>query len=123
MVVYKAIFKRRSFTSMQGRSRAALSRHQGLARHALFNATALAALGAVAIAGIHPWRYRTQQRRLGLRRLLAVMLCAMAVLNFVGWMTGIGVALERPRLQRFNFVGGHVLTPEFAAIFLGLVLY
>ena len=37
--------------------------------------------------------------------------------------TGADPALSLPVLRGFNFVGGTVLTPEFAALGLGLTLY
>lgn len=42
----------------------------------------------------------------------------------LGWLIG-GAPLELnvPKLQGFNFVGGATLTPEFAALLFGLVLY
>lgn len=89
---------------------------------ALFNATVLAGLAAVVLAGIHSRRQRSQVVHRA-RRVWAVILVAIAVTAFVGWMTDFGLALERPQLRRFNFLGGHVLTPEFVAIFVGLVLY
>jgi general L-amino acid transport system permease protein len=36
---------------------------------------------------------------------------------------GAPLALERPVLRGFNFVGGATLTPEFAALLIGLVTY
>lgn len=38
----------------------------------------------------------------------------------VSWLP---FALEIPRLEGFNFVGGNALTPEFAALVAGLVIY
>jgi general L-amino acid transport system permease protein len=89
---------------------------------ALFNATVLAGLAAVMLAVIHGRRPRLQTVH-GPRRVWAVILVAIALIAIVGWMTDLGLALQRPQLQRFNFRGGHVLTPEFVAIFVGLVLY
>lgn len=40
------------------------------------------------------------------------------------WLSlGLGVAPDMPRLDRYNFVGGVSLTPEFAAVAIGSVLY
>jgi general L-amino acid transport system permease protein len=42
----------------------------------------------------------------------------------VGWLTlGAPLRLEVPVQERFNFVGGVVLSPEFTALLLGLVIY
>jgi general L-amino acid transport system permease protein len=36
---------------------------------------------------------------------------------------GAPFALDRPALRGFNFSGGHAVSPEFAALLLGLVVY
>jgi ABC-type amino acid transport system permease subunit len=36
---------------------------------------------------------------------------------------GAPLALDRPKLKGFNFAGGHAVSPEFAALLLGLVVY
>ena len=36
---------------------------------------------------------------------------------------GAPLTLDLPELQGFNFVGGHALSPEFAALLIGLVIY
>jgi general L-amino acid transport system permease protein len=36
---------------------------------------------------------------------------------------GAPMTLDRPALRGFNFVGGHQVSPEFAALLLGLVIY
>jgi general L-amino acid transport system permease protein len=38
-------------------------------------------------------------------------------------LSGAPFALDRPELKGFNFAGGHVVSPEFAALLLGLVVY
>lgn len=43
---------------------------------------------------------------------------------FIGWLIGgAPLELDVPKLQGFNFVGGATLSPEFAALLFGLVLY
>ena len=45
-------------------------------------------------------------------------------LPLLGWIIGgAPLELDVPRLQGFNFVGGATLTPEFAALLAGLVIY
>ena len=57
----------------------------------------------------------------GLRR---VGLLAIVAIPVVGWVAlGAPVSLDVPVLQRFNFVGGIVLSPEFSALLFGLVIY
>jgi general L-amino acid transport system permease protein len=36
---------------------------------------------------------------------------------------GVPLSLDRPELKGFNFSGGHAVSPEFAALLLGLVIY
>jgi general L-amino acid transport system permease protein len=38
-------------------------------------------------------------------------------------ISGAPFALDRPELKGFNFAGGHSVSPEFAALLLGLVIY
>lgn len=48
------------------------------------------------------------------------------LIALAGWFLAPGpgpLALEAPVLQRFNFVGGMHLSPEFAALLLGLSIY
>ena len=49
----------------------------------------------------------------------------LVALPVVGWfLVGASpIVLDLPELQRFNFVGGLVLSPEFAALLIGLVVY
>lgn len=39
------------------------------------------------------------------------------------WLSGTQMSLDVPELKGFNFVGGLTLTPEFAALLFGLVIY
>jgi general L-amino acid transport system permease protein len=49
---------------------------------------------------------------------------ALVAIPIVGWvLLGGPLSLEAPVLQRFNFVGGIVLSPEFSALLFGLVIY
>ena len=50
---------------------------------------------------------------------------AFLLVAFVGWFLTPGrpFTLELPALQRFNFVGGIYLSPEFSALLVGLVIY
>jgi len=54
-------------------------------------------------------------------RWVVAMLIGLPVL---GWLAGgAPLALDMPTLQGFDFVGGATLTPEFAALLVGLVIY
>ncbi|PWC47985.1 amino acid ABC transporter permease [Azospirillum sp. TSA6c] len=48
---------------------------------------------------------------------------AAAAVLALAWATGIGAAASLPELRGFNFSGGMRLSPEFAALMVGLVLY
>ncbi len=52
-----------------------------------------------------------------------VRLLVAAVLVLVFIASGMRVDAEYPELGRFNFMGGMVLTPEFVAVFVGLLVY
>lgn len=56
----------------------------------------------------------------GLRAAGWIGLLAVVV---VGWLLTTPVAFDPPVRQRFNFVGGLALSPEFTALLTGLVLY
>jgi general L-amino acid transport system permease protein len=47
----------------------------------------------------------------------------MVAIVVVGWMLISPVAFDPPIRERFNFVGGLALSPEFTALLTGLVLY
>lgn len=76
------------------------------------------AIGALVVAGRRA-REGNPIPRLGLYGTLAAI-----ALVAIGWVvTGGPVAFDLPELQRFNFVGGMALSPEFTALLVGLVLY
>ncbi|MBB3809472.1 amino acid ABC transporter permease [Pseudochelatococcus contaminans] len=56
-----------------------------------------------------------------LRGLAAFALLAAAV-TLAGWLTGVQTALDIPELRGFNIQGGMVLSPEFAALLVGLTV-
>jgi general L-amino acid transport system permease protein len=60
-----------------------------------------------------------QSSRIG----IGVACAAAAVTLLVGWIVSPGIDVKYAVMGRFNFMGGTVLTPEFVAITLGLVLY
>ncbi|MCD8505253.1 MAG: amino acid ABC transporter permease [Burkholderiaceae bacterium] len=70
------------------------------------------------------WSRRRQERtgqlfpvwRVGIGLIVACPLLAW-------WLSGADLSLNVPVLQGFNFRGGLTLTPEFAALLLGLVIY
>ncbi len=57
-------------------------------------------------------------------RLGSIGSLVLVAIPVVGWIAlGSPVGLELPVRERFNFVGGMVLSPEFTALLLGLVVY
>jgi general L-amino acid transport system permease protein len=81
-------------------------------------------VGVVATFGIFRWARQRQARTgeqfaTGWVGLGLVVGLPLAV--FLG--SGAPLALDRPELKGFNFVGGHAVSPEFAALLLGLVIY
>lgn len=54
-------------------------------------------------------------------RIAAALLLALPLAGW--WLGGASLTLDMPRLRGFNFQGGISLSPEFAALTLGLVIY
>src|SRR5215831_11526584 len=81
-------------------------------------------LGVVATIGTFRWAKRRQTRTgqqfptgwVGLGLILGLPFAVFLA-------NGAPLALDRPELKGFNFVGGHAVSPEFAALLLGLVIY
>jgi general L-amino acid transport system permease protein len=81
-------------------------------------------VGVVATIGIFRWARQRQARTgeqfptgwVGLGLILGLPLIV-----FLGG--GAPLTLDRPELKGFNFAGGHAVSPEFAALLLGLVVY
>lgn len=81
----------------------------------------LAVLATLVLAN---WSRRRQEQtgqlfpvwRVGIGLIVACPLLAW-------WISGSNLSLNVPVLQGFNFRGGLTLTPEFAALLLGLVIY
>ena len=77
------------------------------------------------LVGLTVW-YAGRQRRLGapLRTVAlgAALASSVAGPLALGWMLGISIALDWPRLDGFNIAGGLSLSPEFAALLIGLAV-
>jgi general L-amino acid transport system permease protein len=81
-------------------------------------------LAIVVIIGLYRWA-RKRQESTGqifpmLRWVIGLLVLCPAV---VWWFSGTDLYFEVPELKGFNFVGGMTLTPEFAALLFGLVIY
>ncbi len=87
----------------------------------------LLSLAVGIVLGIIVWRVLTRyQIRTG-RSAYPALVGAIVLLGLpgIGWLAAGQPPLswEAPVLQRFNFVGGRTLTPEFTALLVGLVTY
>jgi general L-amino acid transport system permease protein len=81
-------------------------------------------LAIVAIFGLSRWARQRQARTGQIFPLLRWALGLLVVCpTLVWWLSGTGLSLEVPELKGFNFAGGMTLTPEFAALLFGLVIY
>jgi general L-amino acid transport system permease protein len=87
----------------------------------LFAGLALAVALSLVLRG---WARRRQEQTgqiFALGRVTLALLFVMPAL--VWWLSGAPLSLDIPELKGFNFVGGLTLTPEFAALLFGLVIY
>ena len=81
-------------------------------------------IGVVATIGIFRWARQRQARTgeqfptgwVGLTLVIGLPLTVFL-------LSGAPLTLDRPELKGFNFIGGHAVSPEFAALLLGLVIY
>src|SRR5690606_29474585 len=76
-------------------------------------------------AGLDTGRAGAGHRRHHRRRALGrAALGLFIVLPVLGWLVGgASLTLDMPELKGFNFAGGLTLSPEFAALLAGLVIY
>ena len=76
------------------------------------------------ILALANWSRRRQERT---GELFPVWRTALALIVacplLAWWVSGADLSLNVPQLKGFNFQGGMTLTPEFAALLLGLVIY
>lgn len=87
-------------------------------------AAAALVLGLVAAAGLARWARLRQERTGEPFPVLAAGLALVFGLALAGWLVGgAPTRIDRPELRGFNFIGGGTLTPEYAALLVGLVLY
>lgn len=82
------------------------------------------ALAIVLIVLLAHWARRRQEAT---GRIFPLVRTAIALLVVVPallwWVSGSGIQIDRPVLKGFNFQGGLNLSPEFAALLAGLVIY
>jgi general L-amino acid transport system permease protein len=93
--------------------------------HPTHGAMALAFLvGCLAVWALRRWARRRQERTGQPFPVLLVSMTVLVSLPLAAWLLG-GAPLKMnvPELRGFNFQGGFTVSPEFAALLLGLVLY
>jgi general L-amino acid transport system permease protein len=86
----------------------------------------MAALAAGIVAAVAFARWARRRQTLTGRRppVLAGVLALLIVPPAIAWLAGgAPTRLSVPALQGFNFAGGTVLSPEFAALTAGLIVY
>ena len=82
------------------------------------------AVGIIGAWALGRWAHKRQERTGRLFptfRVGAALILGLPVLAYV--LGGAPTALDVPALKGFNFRGGGTVTPEFAALLVGLVLY
>lgn len=81
-------------------------------------------LAIVAILVLGHWSRKRQQDTGKVFPLGRAAIGLLIGLPVAGWLlSGASLALDMPQLKGFNFQGGLTLTPEFAALLAGLVIY
>jgi len=82
------------------------------------------AAGIVAAWGIAAWARKRQERTGQIFPSFRVGLALIVGLPLLAWLLGgAPTAMDAPELKGFNFRGGATLSPEFAALLIGLVFY
>ncbi|OWT75638.1 MULTISPECIES: amino acid ABC transporter permease [unclassified Achromobacter] len=78
----------------------------------------------VAIVALAHWGNKQQEKTGRIFPLTRWAVLLIIALPLVGWLiSGASLALDVPVLKGFNFQGGMTLSPEFAALLAGLVMY
>jgi general L-amino acid transport system permease protein len=81
-------------------------------------------IGGVAVYLMRRWARKRQDRTGRIFPLFRVSAAILIGLPLVTWLVaGSPTAMDMPALKGFNFRGGVTVSPEFAAVLLGLVLY
>jgi general L-amino acid transport system permease protein len=81
-------------------------------------------LGLATAIVLARWARRRQERTGEPFPAFAIGAAVVVGLALAGWLAGgAPIRLDRPELRGFNFAGGGTLTPEYAALLIGLVLY
>ncbi|WP_323012732.1 amino acid ABC transporter permease [Castellaniella sp.] len=82
------------------------------------------ALAIILIVLLAHWARRRQDNTGEIFPLGRAALGLLVLMPVLGWLiSGGSLEIDRPELKGFNFQGGLNLSPEFAALLLGLVIY
>lgn len=93
--------------------------------HTAFSRAAIALVLGVATVSLLNRFAKRRQEKTGRRPMIApaVLLLLVGPALAAWYFSGAPTALDMPRLQGFNFIGGMRLSPEFAALLFGLTAY
>jgi general L-amino acid transport system permease protein len=81
-------------------------------------------LAIVLIIGLTRWAHKRQEKTGQIFPLWRVSAVLLLVVPALVWLfSGTAITLDMPELKGFNFAGGLTLSPEFAALIIGLVVY
>jgi general L-amino acid transport system permease protein len=81
-------------------------------------------VGCLAVWVLHRWAKKRQDKTGKTFPVFYVSLTILVTLPFLAWwLGGAPLKMSIPELRGFNFQGGLTLSPEFAALLIGLVLY
>ena len=80
-------------------------------------------LGIVVLVAARTLSRRRADAGRPLHGLRAAGWLGLFALAIIGWIVAAPVTFDLPIRERFNFIGGLALSPEFVALLLGLVLY
>ncbi len=82
------------------------------------------ALAIIVIILMSRWARKRQEKTGQVFPMWRVSALLLLVLPAAVWLvSGTSLSLDMPALKGFNFVGGVTLSPEFAALIIGLVVY
>ncbi len=83
-----------------------------------------ALLAIVVIIGLSRWARKRQEKTGQIFPIWSVSAGLLLVVPVVVWLlSGTTLSVDMPELKGFNFAGGITLSPEFAALIIGLVVY
>ncbi len=83
-----------------------------------------ALLAIVVIIGLSRWARKRQEKTGQIFPVWRVSIALLCLLPVVVWLfSGTALSIDMPELKGFNFAGGITLSPEFAALIIGLVVY